>query len=542
MNADAAYSGRSGNASGSSVPVSSDDELCSMINLKVHRRDQKALICGGEAWTYGELHRRSIRVARNLAATGLEPGDRIATLLPNSHELVLLYLAAFAGGFTITPLDVRYNAAQINFALRHCGASCLMTHPPRLRELAECDALRDLEHRFVTGSEGRDSIPGYSPFQKLLTTRPSGELNGDLRGDDIGIVFYTSGTTARPKGVTLTRDAIASGISKSNAMLRLTDDDVTLIAAPVSRPMALRSQLLPSLAAGATVVLADHFEPDAYLSALRSDPRPTFLALLPAAMRKVLFHQKLVAEDLAGVRLAICGGDHVPADLFERFHSLTGIEMTEQCGMTETGMYAINPPYGRKKRCSIGLSYYGVQVLIVDGTGNDLPWGQSGEIVIRSPFAMDGYWNDTAATRRVMRDGWIRTGDMGRIDDDGYLWLDGRKKDIIVRNGSNIAPAAVEDVLQKHESVVDACVVGVDDPEHGQTVHAFVTLLSDAPVDETEAAVATLAARELPGYMVPESICALPKMPRTGSGKLDRQRLKWIAESPDDATLAVLLD
>lgn len=514
-----------------------------MINLKAHSKDQPAIISGGEVWTYGELHRRSIRVARNLVADGLEPGDRIATLLPNGPELALLYLASFTGGFTIAPLDVRYNTAQINFALRHCGASCLVTHSPRVADTLECDAMREVEHRFVTDSEQLDAEyrDRFMPFRKLLTTRPTGELSEDLRGDDVSVVFYTSGTTARPKGVTLTRDAIASGIAKSNAIMRLGSDDVTLIAAPIARPMALRTQLLPSLAAGATVVLLDRFKPEQYLETLR-DLQPTFIALLPSAMRTVLFHEELKKEDLAALRLAICGGDHVPADLFERFTELTGLELTEQCGMTETGMYAINPPYGRKKQCSIGLAYYGVQVLIVNDRGEDLPWGESGEIVVRSPFAMDGYWNDTAATRRVMRDGWIRTGDMGRIDDDGYLWLDGRKKDIIVRAGSNISPAAVEDVLQAHSDVIDACVVGVDDPDLGQIVAAFVTLKGDASIEGTEAALTKLAEDELPDYMVPESICALPKMPRTGSGKLDRQRLKWIAESPDDETLAVLLD
>jgi acyl-CoA synthetase (AMP-forming)/AMP-acid ligase II len=251
-----------------------------MICLKEHLKDQSAVVCNGEAWTYGELDRRSVRVARNLAGAGLDPGDRIATLLPNCHELTLLYLAAFHGGFTIAPLDARYNSAQINFALRHCGASVLVTHPGQLDDVARCDTLRDVEHRLVIGQEKHS---GFSPFYRLLTTRPTTRVSEDFRGDDVAVIFYTSGTTARPKGVTLTRDAITSGISKSNAMLRLQPEDVTLIAASFSRPMALRTQLLPSLAAGATVVLMDRFSPDGYLQTLR-ESRCTFLALLPSAM------------------------------------------------------------------------------------------------------------------------------------------------------------------------------------------------------------------------------------------------------------------
>lgn len=510
-----------------------------MIRLTDHRKDQAAVIHDGVVWTYSELYRRSLRVARNLAAMGVEQGDRVATLLPNCHELVALYLASFESGFTIVPLDPRYNAAQVNFAIKHCGATTMVAHPERADEVASCDAIKDVPYVLVTGDR---SVEGFSPFRKLLATRPTIELEDGMRGDDVAVVFYTSGTTARPKGVTLTRDAITASIGKTGAVLRLNSDDTTLIAAPVARPMALRTQLLSSLAAGATVILMSRFDPNLYLEGLRSTPAPTFIALLPSAMRSVLMHRDLDASDLSSVRLAICGGDHVPADLFERFNELTGLELTEQCGMTETGMYAVNPPYGRRKRCSIGLPYYGVQIAIIDDKGNDVAWGTSGEISVRSPFAMDGYWNETAATRRIMRDGWIRTGDVGRIDDDGFLWMDGRKKDIIVREGSNISPAAVEAVLQKHPAVHEACVVGVDDPRLGQAVTAFVTLGDDASVDGSESALDALARKELPDYMVPESICALPKMPRTGSGKIDRQRLKWIAESPDEQTLAVLLD
>ena len=509
-----------------------------MIRLTDHDKDHPAVIQDGEAWTYGELYRRSHRIARNLAGLGVEHGDRVATLLTNSPELVALYLACFEAGFTIVPLDPRYNTAQINFALRHCGASVLVTRPPRAADVLKCDALPEVPHVLITGE---DPVEGFAPFRKLLSTRPTEELYDDIRDDDVASVFYTSGTTARPRGVTLTRSAIKSNISKSTAVLRLNSDDVALISAPIARPMALRTQLMPILAAGGTAVLTSRFDPDQYLTALRSEPAPTFITLLPSAMRSILMHRDLENSDLKAIRLAICGGDNVPLDLFERFHELTGIELTEQCGMTETGMYSLNPPYGRRKRCSIGLPYYGVQVAIIDDKGNDLPWGTSGEIAVRSPFAMDGYWNETAATRRVMRDGWIRTGDVGRVDDDGFLWLDGRKKDIIIRGGSNIAPAAVEAVLQKHPAVQDACVVGAYDEELGQKVSAFVTLSDDVSIDRTESALAALAKDELPEYMVPESICALPKMPRTGSGKIDRERLQWIAESPNESTFAALL-
>ena len=509
-----------------------------MLALSQHNSELPAIVHGDTTWTYGELNRRAIRIARNLLSAGLDPGDRVVTLLPNCPELVALYVASFHAGFTIVPLDTRYHSALINFALRHSGAKAVVVDGSRIGDMSSCEAMSDVDIRLFTGPGKHE---GYQAFRHLLATRPTESLHDDLRGDDVSLVFYTSGTTARPKGVTLTRDCVASSIHKAGAVLRYNSDDVTLIAAPVSRPMALRTHLLPSLAAGATIVLLSGFTPDTYLQALRKHTNTTIIAMLPAALRKILFHTELKREDLSCVRLCICGGDHVSADLFARFHDVTGIELTEQCGMTETGMYAVNPPYGRKKSGSIGLPYYGIQLSIIDDRGCDVRWGEPGEIAVKSPFAMDGYWNDTAATRRVMRDGWIRTGDIGRIDDDGYIWLDGRQKDIIIHRGSNISPAAVEAVLQKHTTVSQACVIGVDDAETGQVVYAFVTLNADIEFERIEQELMALAEKELPAYMVPQEICVLPRLPTTGSGKLDRDRLKWIAESTDENTLAILL-
>lgn len=519
-----------------------------MLDFSRHAPDHPALIHEDETWTYAELDRRASRLARNLVSEGVEPGDRVATLLSNSIEVVTLYLAAWRAGFTLVPFDARYCAAQMNYALRHCGAKVLITEPGRVDDVAQCESIGSVDQVLLTGakrpvikdSPGRQH-PDYRSYRRLLAVRPTKPMPSEFRDDDVAVVFYTSGTTDRPKGVTLTREAISVNVSKASAVLRLTPQDVTLIASPVSRPMALRTQLLPTLEAGGTVVLLNRFEPDEYLAALHAEPAKTFVALLPFALRQVLFHEQFTSDTLRSVRLAICGGDHTPPDLFQKFQEVTGLELTEQCGMTETGMYAVNPPYGRKKRGSAGLPYYGTQLAIYDDDGNDLAWGESGEIVVRSPFAMDGYWNDTAATRRVMRDGWIRTGDIGHIDNDGFLWLDGRRKDIIVRGGSNISPAAVESVLQKHPAVREACVIGDDDKELGQIARAYVTLAPGASANTVETELMELAVKELPDYMVPDSVSALPKMPRTGSGKLDRARLKWIAASIDEEVISILL-
>jgi long-chain acyl-CoA synthetase len=188
------------------------------------------------------------------------------------------------------------------------------------------------------------------------------------------------------------------------------------------------------------------------------------------------------------------------------------------------------PPFGRKKPGSIGLPFYGVQVCLVDAQGNDVRAGQVGEVIVHSPLMMDGYWNDSAQTRKTLRDGWCRTGDLARFDEDGYLWFVGRKKNIIVHDGSNICPAEVEEALLAHPAVAEACVVGVTDAVHGQNVHAFVTLHPGANAP-TAAELRQFAGERLSRQMVPERIHIAAELARTGAGKIDRDRLQWQAEA-----------
>jgi long-chain acyl-CoA synthetase len=352
----------------------------------------------------------------------------------------------------------------------------------------------------------------------------------EFRPDDIAILFYTSGTTSRPKGVMMTRAALTAGTTKFLARVPLGTADVALVAAPLMRPFALRTQVLPTLHAGGGVVLLEKFTPSDYLAALCQPPAKTFLAMPPHLLHQVIHAPGACRKDFAGLRLCISGGDRVPLEVHRDFHALTGLELSEQCGMTETGMYALTPPFGRKKPGSIGLPFYGTQVCVVDPQGNDVSAGQGGEIIVRSPLMMEGYWNDSAQTRKTLLDGWCRTGDLGRFDEDGYLWFLGRQKNMIVHDSANVCPAEVEDALLTHPAVAEACVVGVTDALHGQNVHAFVALRAGAPAT-TEAALRAFAETAMARQMVPERIIVVNDFPRTGTGKVDRERLKWQAEA-----------
>jgi long-chain acyl-CoA synthetase len=482
---------------------------------------------GAQVWTYSRLEEEGGRLARTWLAHGLEPGDRVAMLLPNVPEALVIYVACFKAGLAAVPLDYRYQPPQINYVLRHSGSRILVSHVDRLDDVAACDEARHVMLAAVGADSARHGVPPLA-----YGSAPAGpELaSAEFRSDDVAIIFYTSGTTGRPKGVMLTRAALTAGTKKFLARVPLGPSDIALVSSPLNRPFALRTQVLPTLHSGGGVFLIEKFSAQTYLGALRESPPKTFLALAPYSLHLVVHSPDAGREDFKNVRLCISGGDRVPLELHRAFHRLSGLELSEQCGMTETGMYALTPPFGRKKPGSIGLPFYGTQVCLVDQDGNDVPAGQVGEVIVHSPLMMDGYWNDSAQTRKAMRDGWCRTGDLARFDEDGYLWFAGRKKNIIVRDGWNVSPLEVEDALLAHPAVAQACVVGVTDLVHGQSVHAFVTWQQGAN-PPTADVLRQFVGEKLHCHQVPERIHIVAELPRTGAGKVDRERLHWQAEA-----------
>ena len=488
--------------------------------------DRRALEFHGRFWSYAELDADADRLAATLLALGLEPMDRIAVLLQNQPETVITYLACFKAGFVCVPLDYRHRTSQIEYALGHSEARLLLADVPRLKELKECGAVEHVDHLVTTAAS---DIPSVRLFQSLIESTVEQPPPEHFEDDELCLMIYTSGTTSRPKGVTLSRGAIKAGVTQYLAQVPIRQDDVQLIAAPITRPMALRSQLLPILRAGGCACLIEHFEIDAYLDAIQRPPAKTMTALLPAALTRILHHKSFSPEMLANLRLCISGGDHVPPALHAEFLQLTGLALTEECGSSEAGQFAINPPFGRKKPGSIGLPFYGVQVRLLDRHGDDVLHGETGEIVVNTPAMMDGYWNDTARTRRAISSRGLRTGDLGRFDDDGFLWFMGRKRDVIIRGGSNVSPLEVESVLNAHPAVSESCVVGVTNEDLGQEIFAYITRRSAQTVSADE--LKRFAAESLADYMIPDYIASIAEMPHMGSGKTDRDQLKHRAEA-----------
>jgi long-chain acyl-CoA synthetase len=478
----------------------------------------------GGAWTTAaELEKLVSKLASGLDALGLEEGDRVALLLPNSLEAVACFLACFRMRLVVVPLDYQYHPLQIGYALGHSGAAVLIARHERVAGLEETGVLGTMSRVVVVGGEPTNGR--LRRFESLLGAERATAADAPL-DDTPAVMIYTSGTTSRPKGVVLSHGALSTGIRKYLAQVTLTSDDVALIATSISRPLALRCQLLPTLRVGGRVSLLAKFTAGDFIDAVRRPPAKTFLTLTPAGMGLLMAN-----PDFSHLRLCLAGGDRVPTKLLESFERLTGVAVTEQCGSTETGPYAMNPPFGRKKPGSVGQPVHGVHVAVVDEHGTDVPAGTVGDVRVSGPGIMDGYWNETALTRKTLQKGGVLTGDLARFDEDGYLWFVGRRKDVIVRmsNGlaNKVAPLEVEAALSEHPAVREACVIGVPDTGCGEAPHAYVIVEQGAEAQAEE--LRNFVATQLAEFMVPAEVHLISEMPYKGPGKIDRELLRMRA-------------
>ena len=496
-----------------------------LLNHALEIDPDRPIVESDGSWTTAaELERLASRLASGLAAAGLEEGDRVAFLLPNCLEAIVCYLACFRMKFVAVPLDYQYHPLQVGYALGHSGASILIADHGRIAGLDEAGVLGAVSRVVVVGGGAADGK--RRSFESLLGAERL--LPSDAPHDDApAVMIYTSGTTSRPKGVVLSYGALSTGVRKYLSRVILTPDDVALIATSISRPLALRCQVLPTLWAGGRVSLVGRFTVDSYVDALRRPPAKTFLTLTPAGMAQLLASPDFQACDFSHLRLCLAGGDRVPARVLEAFERLTGVPATEQCGSTETGPFAMNPPFGMKKPGSVGPPVHGVHVAVVNEQGADVPTGTVGDIRVSGPGIMDGYWNDSAMTRKTLQRGWVHTGDLGRFDEDGYLWFVGRRKDVIARRGNKVAPLEVEAALSEHPAVRECCVIGVPDAECGEQPHAYVVLQKGGTAAAQD--LRAFVGSRLAEFMVPAEVHVISEMPYKGPGKIDRELLRMRA-------------
>ena len=486
--------------------------------------DAIAMVSAERQMTWRELDRESDSLASAYLGLGLEPGDRIASLMPNRIGLVVHYLACFKAGLVVTPLNYRYTYREIDHALKVSGARAILAHAERADDLAESSLASGLD--FGSIDYGSEPDSGGVRFEALIEGDGTKPPPFDPAPADPAAIFFTSGSTGPAKGVTHSNQSLRWMIASARAAFDLTADDRFL---PGSSMSHIGSFLwaLTTLEAGGMVIVARTYDSHEILPLLR-EHRPTVLAMIPAALIALIRDHDLQPGDFESLRICRSGADKVSTELLTEFAATAGFPIDEGYGMTEVGLATLNPPSGVIKQGSIGPPIAGYAIEIRDDDGNSLGAESVGRVWIRTRSLMEGYWQAPDATEVVVRGGWIDSGDLARTDEDGYLWFFGRKKQVIVHDGSNISPLEVESALDEHPAVDLAGVVGIHDEVHGESVRAYVTLRDDEP--KPSSADLIVFCRERIGYKAPEEVVFLEEMPLNPTGKIDRVGLKAMAE------------
>jgi acyl-CoA synthetase (AMP-forming)/AMP-acid ligase II/Tfp pilus assembly protein PilF len=477
-----------------------------------------ALVCDDEVITYSEMAQRIERAAGALAGLGVSRGDRIGLLIYNRPEMAELYFACFRIGAVAVPINNRYHAKETNYAIDHCQASVLIV------ERALYEGLEDIQSSVASLAH----VVLLEDDWETMVARADSPPDIDLEADDPAVIYYTSGSTSRPKGVTHTHATIRNTAESHCITKQLAGDDIWMIASSMCHIGGSMPSLFPGMLVGSTVVILRTYD-SANVIAHVQRHHPTRAFMLPTAVHDVLVHPDASTTDFSCFREFCSAGDVVSDELRHQWAEVAPIPLTQFIGMTECDAYSWNLPGGPRKVGSVGKPRHGVEVRIVDEAGEPVGVDQNGEIVLRSNSMTVGYWDDPKATSQTIRNGWLHSGDRGRIDEDGFLWFVGRIKEIIVRGGSNIAPGEVEGALDQHPDVLESAVIGAPDKRFGQIVTAYVEPDPDADTPLTEAALVAWSKDHLAAYKVPERWTFLGSLPRNAVGKVDRALLHKVA-------------
>jgi long-chain acyl-CoA synthetase len=490
--------------------------------------DKDFLRYAGGQLSYAEVDELSSRVAAALRGRLLPPGAKVAVQLPNVPEFVLAYFGLLKAGLTMVPLNPLLKRDEIRYHLDDSDAVMLI-HAGAPEAAAALAALPGIEPVVVAPAlaPGRDQ-PGTdqpgTPFTELLKAPADPDIHPGA-ADDTAVILYTSGTTGRPKGAELSHFQLYMTCTLGGQTFGTLPDDVTLAVLPLFHVYGLSSILNGATRFGRTVALLQRFSAEGVLDAIERDGI-TIMAGVPT-MYHELAEADIAGRDLSSLRIGSSGGAAIPVSVLQRFEAKYGITVLEGYGLSESAStVTVNPGADSRKFESIGKPLWGIELRIVGPDDQSLPPGPEhvGEIVLRGHNITKGYYKRPRETAEAFRGGWFYTGDLGYVDDDGFVFVVDRKKDMIIRGGFNVYPREVEELLYRHPAVLEAAVVGRPDPRLGEEIQAFVVLRRDSGLSADD--VRGWVKERIAAYKYPREIHLVDALPKGPTGKIHKQTLR----------------
>ncbi|MEW6171045.1 MAG: AMP-binding protein [Candidatus Omnitrophota bacterium] len=490
-----------------------------LISLEKKFPQKPAIIFRDQPISFSDLKDKSFRLANSLIDLGLKKQDKIAIYLPNWPEYIFSYLAIFSAGLTAVPLDFMFTQEELISCLTHSETKVLIT-----KEKPGID-LEELKKKIPSLKIiiSLDKIQNYLNFQDLIEKGSNLEPKVDINDKDKSIIFYTSGTTGRPKGVLLNYKHLDASPAAMDYFVDLNNKDVKICALPFSHAGGL-VYLQNCIVYGITLILMKRFMPVEFLKNIEKY-RVTCFHLVPSMYYAILHLKEFEKYDLTSLRWVDVFGAPSAPDALKRFHQYCpNANFLNGWGLTETNAPNVVTPMGSNKIESIGKPAPWIELKIVDDQSKKVAIGQVGELIMRSWVVMEGYYNDQEATNEVIKDGWFYTGDLARVDQEGFFYIVGRKREIIKVGGELVYAPEVEAAIHKHPGVTEVAVIGVPDKLRGEQIKAFVVLKEGFNLDD---GTLRLFCREhLAHFKIPSQIEFRNELPKNRTGKIDKNLLK----------------
>ncbi len=503
--------------------------LASLLEQSARRDPGKlAVIMDEHRLRYAELNGAANKLANALVHLGIKPGDKVAIMLPNTPHFPIAYYAILKTGATVVPLNVLFKSNEVAYHLEDSDAVALIVWEGFAGEAATgFFKVENCQHLIVVQAPGStNELPnGAHAFNQLLADNVPVFDTVQTRPDDTAVILYTSGTTGRPKGAELTHfNMFFNAMISATKVIEIQPSDVGMAVLPLFHSFGQTCVMNTCLYAGATITLLPRFEPVKAFEVLARD-KVTIFAGVPTMYFYLLNHPEADQYDLSTLRRCVSGGAAMPVEVMHAFNKKYNVTILEGYGLSETSPVASFNHLDREpKPGSIGTPIWGVEMRVVNPEGQPVAAGELGEIVIRGHNVMKGYYKRPEATAEAIRHGWFHTGDLARIDEDGYFFIVDRVKDMIIRGGFNVYPREIEEVLYGHPAVAEAAVIGVPDPAMGEEIRAVIALKPGHTASEQE--IIDYCSERLAAYKYPRSVEFREVLPKTATGKILKRELK----------------